>query len=408
MANPCLITNHDDFRGYPFISYTRIVTEEFQRNNCGSGQTGSYVPYSKSYTSYISESDLETIIIQDRAAFVAEGQSNANANGSCSAVIPPRETLIGSRPRKIVGFDSSYIYGTPVENTGGIYRYPRAIIDAGGVTTGELMHNSKAETIDWFTNVIDPSRLLDVKQLQSGSIMYDTTVTVDYYNTTNPISSPTGTKTIVLPAGRVRTGYVTHFSFRTWTGNPKNGLYLIYPIFNNYSSMEVMFYPDTGGEVNLGIIQATRSLDFIGRPPRFSSNGHNIYITYVSYNNSGYWTYEKGNLEVVRINNDSSEKPVSLTKIYDDYSNQDPITMAACGRGSNFLVFYREGGTRKVLSIIGAAIPNPPNAGSDPIDWAVGDSNIVYCTAGDRSTQSGVTLTRIFRLNANNTWTTLY
>lgn len=84
MANPCLNPKLSDFCGYPFIEYKRTKTEIFFRNNCGSGQTGSGVSYSKTYSTYLGEDQLEQMILNDVATFNAEGQANANSQGTCA------------------------------------------------------------------------------------------------------------------------------------------------------------------------------------------------------------------------------------------------------------------------------------------------------------------------------------
>lgn len=66
-------------------SYTR--TEDFTRNNCGAGKTGSVVPFSKTYTSLVSAADAQAIAMAD-SAYNGLGQANANANGSCTVVAP--------------------------------------------------------------------------------------------------------------------------------------------------------------------------------------------------------------------------------------------------------------------------------------------------------------------------------
>lgn len=77
---------HSDFKGYPdtIKERTYTKTQGFQRNNCGSGQVGSVVNYSKTYTVTGTQEDLDNAVAADSATFNAEGQANANSNGTCS------------------------------------------------------------------------------------------------------------------------------------------------------------------------------------------------------------------------------------------------------------------------------------------------------------------------------------
>lgn len=72
-----------DFRGYPFGPFTYTKTQSFQRNNCGGGQEGSSVTYSKNYTSNLSYDHAWFLASQDTSTFNTEGQTYANSNGAC-------------------------------------------------------------------------------------------------------------------------------------------------------------------------------------------------------------------------------------------------------------------------------------------------------------------------------------
>lgn len=63
--------------------YRSVRTAQFAKQGCGSG-TGSNVPYSKTYTSLISQTDADQQAAAD-ANFNAEGQANANLLGVCLA-----------------------------------------------------------------------------------------------------------------------------------------------------------------------------------------------------------------------------------------------------------------------------------------------------------------------------------
>lgn len=64
-------------------TYIKVKRVDFTRNNCSVGQTGTKVPYTKTYTSTISQQDADDQAILDAAQFAIEGQANANAIGYC-------------------------------------------------------------------------------------------------------------------------------------------------------------------------------------------------------------------------------------------------------------------------------------------------------------------------------------
>jgi hypothetical protein len=64
-------------------TYTYTRTENFTRNDCNSGESGSIVPFSKAYNSNVSLADAQNIAMAD-AGYNALGQANANTNGTCT------------------------------------------------------------------------------------------------------------------------------------------------------------------------------------------------------------------------------------------------------------------------------------------------------------------------------------
>lgn len=80
----CLESKLSDFRGYPNKEFTYTRTQSFQKNNCSGSLIGSYVEYSKSYTSYLNIDHASQLAYED-SNFEIEGQANANNSGTCSA-----------------------------------------------------------------------------------------------------------------------------------------------------------------------------------------------------------------------------------------------------------------------------------------------------------------------------------
>ena len=69
--------------------YTASRTANFTRNNCGAGQAGSSVPFTKVYTSNVSQADANNLRSAD-VNFNADGQAYANdpANGATCTAVP--------------------------------------------------------------------------------------------------------------------------------------------------------------------------------------------------------------------------------------------------------------------------------------------------------------------------------
>jgi hypothetical protein len=90
--------------------YTYTRTQNFTRNNCGVGCTGSVVSFNKNYCSSISVSDAQAIANND-ATYTVQGQEYANANGvcdcACSCVAVSNGTINGSTQFN-VGVSQSY------------------------------------------------------------------------------------------------------------------------------------------------------------------------------------------------------------------------------------------------------------------------------------------------------------
>jgi YD repeat-containing protein len=66
---------------YSNVMYTSTRSQDFTRNNCGSGYTGGTVTYTAYATSYINQADADAKALADIAA---NGQNNANTDGLCA------------------------------------------------------------------------------------------------------------------------------------------------------------------------------------------------------------------------------------------------------------------------------------------------------------------------------------
>lgn len=80
-----------EFRGKSSQYWTATRSGTFTRNNCSAGYTASSVTYSKTYTSYISQANANSLASGD-ANFNSEGQAYANANGTCTLYLSASTT----------------------------------------------------------------------------------------------------------------------------------------------------------------------------------------------------------------------------------------------------------------------------------------------------------------------------
>lgn len=176
MANPCLQPQQSDFRGYPFTVYTETKSVDFQKNNCPGSQSGSWEEYSKTYTSYISEEDLQQQIADDAVAFNAAGQANANATGTCISGCnvtqrAPYYIPAAINASQIWANTSGYMPGTPQSkaswNTGNLLPTQGVITNVPSIIPWitKYPHNSA----DQFYGIITSTNLVSMLTKTSSS-----------------------------------------------------------------------------------------------------------------------------------------------------------------------------------------------------------------------------------------------
>lgn len=83
-------------------TYTFTRTETFTRDNCGAGNAGTEVEFSKDYTSSISDDDAENIAMAD-SNFANLGQAHANAEGDCEVLPSASVTIVPIFPTPQTG-----------------------------------------------------------------------------------------------------------------------------------------------------------------------------------------------------------------------------------------------------------------------------------------------------------------
>lgn len=75
------------------VEYIYSRTEDFQRNNCSSGNVGSIIPFTKQYKSFVSLEDAQDKAYNDEN-YEIEGQEYVNLNATCTPQIQPDVTGI--------------------------------------------------------------------------------------------------------------------------------------------------------------------------------------------------------------------------------------------------------------------------------------------------------------------------
>lgn len=86
-SDPDYIAPIQDETACPLFTYMATNSQFFTKNNCASGQIGSSVLFSKTYTSTISQADADHKAMTD-GNYNAEGQAYANTHGTCTVGSP--------------------------------------------------------------------------------------------------------------------------------------------------------------------------------------------------------------------------------------------------------------------------------------------------------------------------------
>lgn len=352
----CTDIKHSVFRNYPPISFTETKTEAFQRNNCTGGQNGSWVDYSKTYTSYISELDLQRIIAEDEDNFNSAGQANANANGSCSVGCTAK-TVSGSAayPARLVGLSDTYLYATS-RTVNSVFRYPLSVINSSGnLGTLSAMSNSDYSDMLFPTS----SELVHKVSLFSNGSNYLMDV---YYISPSPnaCQGPINKYTNLS-----RKEYLLDYKLLYHgLGNSLNGMIYVTSAFSADNDVDIYFKPDTGAESIIATITAPTPGNkkykfyqtYVSQP-----NNEEVYITFLCKTSS---SSNGSRILVYRVTKDFFGTPVGVEQIYNSYTNQVQTIWAAGWVGDVFGIFYTDKGSSGVFSIGSPAISNPGRVNS--------------------------------------------
>lgn len=123
--------------------YTATRTTSFQRNNCASGCTPSIVPFTKTYTSSVSQQTADNLALND-TLFATEGEAYANANGTCTnCCIPPVSVNVLGLNTVQVGTNN--IYTLENNNVGVSYIWSSGLgVSLTNNTTNSVTFNAPA------------------------------------------------------------------------------------------------------------------------------------------------------------------------------------------------------------------------------------------------------------------------
>ncbi len=148
------------------------VTKNFYRNNCGTGSSGTQVPYSVPYGRYTSTTSQADADQQAQNDINANGQNYANANGSCNTGTPipvsvsnpnssagyiPSVNFIDPTTNAIVVSKSFYSSGGTIYVPGGTYKVTITQTNNKPFTASITGYGSQSGSTVNFINVVIPS-----------------------------------------------------------------------------------------------------------------------------------------------------------------------------------------------------------------------------------------------------------
>lgn len=425
----CLEPKHSDFRGYPWnkgeYSYTKSAT--FQRNNCPSGQTGSYVVYSKTYTSLVGPDDLNDKILADAANFNAEGQALANSTGTCSVTCTPK-TANRIYGKRLVALSATQAYfNDPGRIDAGLYgpdgcfAIDRSLLTSGSgsFTSVNYIHNISTEASypqgsnGAYRMVINSNNNFN---LYYGSGSNKCVETIYESNMTSGGSKEVvvfDQKSVYLGIGHPLNGFY-YLSYHDNIGGSNSPDYLrFYCKLDGGSFKHIgdLFAPSGGNRYGFGGTPSTyssRTAAFI--VPTF--NGQIYVVAYTRrYREDMFvpdFNFDNNRTRTLiwRVNFDITGEPSSVTQLADMYSNQatrvDAATAFGPGGSNNWVAFARatRGSTTHYV-IPAGIIPTPPLGPNEIVLSCIGDNTHIFLLA--HSTDNGTERILYYTI-ATNSW----
>jgi hypothetical protein len=222
-----------EFRGKSSLYWTATRSGTFTRNNCSAGYTASSVTYSKTYTSYISQANANALASGD-SNFNSEGQSYANANGTCTLYLSATTSYGCQSQAPNTGYINVSSFsggsGSPYSWRYKLESAPDSSYSAwinGTGTTGGILSNGA-----WMIQIRD-----SVGNTQN---LYSFAISCSYPSLTGTIESGggyagTGYIRVLTASGGSGAGYYwylntdpTHRNIGTYALNLPNGSYIAY------------------------------------------------------------------------------------------------------------------------------------------------------------------------------------
>lgn len=358
MPNPCLQTNHSDFRGYPFEEFTEVKTRQFQKNNCSSGLSGSWVTYSKTYTSYISEDDLQNQIYSDEANFNSEGQANANANGTCSASC--QTTLLSPYSYRPISVNSTNVWVNLVQpytkiefTTPGILPSKNMLIN--NVDVGGSDSTTSSVTTMWPHN--NANKYYVFNHMRS-SISPGSPIRLVIFDTTSNPCVSYEFNSIIYQTLQSGNHYVPHSLVQVL---PSGILFCVCyeGTSGGASGFDICWYNFASGITSL--------IKYVNRPDnyRYKPFRHDMVYdgtdAYIMFSFASRANQRRTRTGIFKIGNVGTSNTFDIVQSF-DFSNQYLKGLFGVHAGSRLFFVYREDGKWKVAPIYGATPAVPPNS----------------------------------------------
>lgn len=402
-----------DFIGYPFEAYTYVKTEDFQRSNCAPGQNGSIVPFSKTYTSYISDDDAFNKSIQDESVFNAEGTANANSNGTCSvSCVSVNEVMY---PYHLQGVHSNVIYGTRQ----GATRFIKGVID-GGLPINFPKSSNIVDSDAYLTAPVSPGTYYRPIVYSRNSMPNDLSMRLEVLSPINPCT-PWSLSGIDIeldsPLGNTRARDASRYLYGG-TGAGINGVIYVTKIHPNGNNLKynVWFEPTASQKKLIGVITPPSGYNAaIGSAIHIAvSPSGVVVVTCVVARGSGSGeNIDERRVLVYQVTKDIFGTPSGITEIYNDFTNIRLYTRETIIMGTTLAIFYTtfKGGynPRDRMSTVGPdRIPEMTLGVNDLVLSAISTDTEIYVTVA-RSSSSGYTDHRLRKFTKGaNSWVTLY
>lgn len=402
----CISTKQSDFRGYPFDGpWVETKTRGFTRNNCGSGQQGSRVLYSRTYSSDVSADHLQWLIEEGSASFDSAGQANANANGTCTTNCVTSPIELSTAP---VAIDATRIWVSGGRYDMGVSTaIPKSLLGPSFPTSytplDVMMPSRKHVFTPYPHNSVNVLYQVELVRVSVDPWSNYVAVLLDTKNTVGATAcdAPTTRKITEIyyasSDGMEYGAYATGRGIIVITGSPNED-----PNLGPLGLGAEVYWFDT-------LSNQTTKLYTQRRP---SNNRYKLSSCsflydgttgYISLSFASTASRRRTRTCFLRVDFTLFGSPINTEQIVPfNYSNQRLTMLAGVYTGSRAFFLYQEDGSLKTYSIYGGSPASPPNVDLDKYCRSVrdmSDPNVSYIGGYNQ---------RILRYNGlTNTWTVL-